>query len=191
MDHLLEFFHSEHDEDLLDVDINILQSWLVVAPHSKLRIVSTVLFHKYGGANVEVTNYMSHFCMLVPTKATVKLANVNTVHAQGIGILLCRFPNCSIINPVVKFYYFPVHPSNTISSVAIKLYVGFQIFTSEPIEHCGFVGPQGHYWISPYQTQKNLDSIQIKNFWLNPHIDRNIVIPTVWSLSKQNLSHQA
>ena len=26
IDHLLEFFHSEHDEDLLDVDIHILQA---------------------------------------------------------------------------------------------------------------------------------------------------------------------
>ena len=26
MDHLLEFFHSEHDDDLLDVDLQMLQS---------------------------------------------------------------------------------------------------------------------------------------------------------------------
>ena len=26
MDHLLEFFHSEHDEDLLDVDLQMLQA---------------------------------------------------------------------------------------------------------------------------------------------------------------------
>ena len=26
MDHILEFYHSEHDEDLLDVDIHIIQS---------------------------------------------------------------------------------------------------------------------------------------------------------------------
>ena len=26
MDHLLELFHSEHDEDLLDVDLQMLQS---------------------------------------------------------------------------------------------------------------------------------------------------------------------
>ena len=31
-DHILEFFHSEHDDDLLDVDLHMLQSWLVVAP---------------------------------------------------------------------------------------------------------------------------------------------------------------
>ena len=26
MDHLLEFFHSEHDEDILDVDLQIIQA---------------------------------------------------------------------------------------------------------------------------------------------------------------------
>ena len=127
--------------------------------------------------------------MFVPTKAIVKLDNGNTGHAQGIGIILCRFPNCLSIYPFVPVYYFPGHPSITISSGALKFYICFLKVTSEPIEHCGCVGPQGHYWISPYQTQKNLDSIQIKKIWLNPHIDRNIVVPTVCSLSKQNLSH--
>ena len=94
MDHLLEFFHSEHDEDLLDVELQMLQAWLVVAPPSKFYTVSTVFFHKYGGVNVAVTNFMSHFSMFVTTKATVKLANGNTVHVQGIGIILCHFPNC-------------------------------------------------------------------------------------------------
>ena len=86
----------------------------MVSPNSKLDTFSTVLFHKDGGANVSVTNCMSHFSMFVQTKATVKLANGNTGHSQGIGIILCRFPNCSIIYPVGPVYYFPVHPSNTI-----------------------------------------------------------------------------
>ena len=46
MHHLLELFHSEHDEDLLDVDIHVLQDWLVVAPPLKLYTVSTVFFIK-------------------------------------------------------------------------------------------------------------------------------------------------
>ena len=125
MDHLLEFFHSENDEDPLDIDLQMLQSWLVVDPYSKFYTVSTVLFHKYGGANVEVTNYMSHFSMSVTTKSTVKLAIVNTVHAQGIGIILCRFPNCSVIYLVGIVYYCPGHPSNTISLGALNFYAGF------------------------------------------------------------------
>ena len=52
--------------------------------------------------------------MFVPTKATDKLANGNTGHAQEIGIILCHFPKCPIIYPVVQIYYFPGHPSNTI-----------------------------------------------------------------------------
>ena len=78
MDHLLKFFQLEHDDDPLDVDLHILQALLVVAPPSKFYTVFTVLFHKYGGENVAVTNFMSHFSMFVPTKATAKLANGNT-----------------------------------------------------------------------------------------------------------------
>ena len=125
MVHLREFLDSEHDADILDVDLQMLQAWLVVAPPSKLNTVSTVLLHKYGRKNVAVKNCMSHFSMFVPTKATVKLANGNTGHAQGIGIILCRFPNCSIIYPVGPVYYCPGHPSKTISSGALKFYIGF------------------------------------------------------------------
>ena len=59
-----------------------------------------MFFHKDVGANVAFTNCMSRFSMFVPTKATVKLANGNTVHAQVIGIILYCFPNCSVIYPV-------------------------------------------------------------------------------------------
>ena len=87
--------------------------------------------------------------MFVPTKATVKLANGNTGHAQGIGIVLCRFPNFPIIYTVGPVYYCPGHPPNTIALVALKLFVGFQKVKSEPIEHFDFVEPQGRSWISP------------------------------------------
>ena len=97
MDHLLEFLHSEHYKDLLNVDLQMIKSWMVVAPTSKFYTVTTVLFHKDGGANFAFTNGMLYFYMFVPTKATLKLANGNTGHAQGIGIILCHFPKCSII----------------------------------------------------------------------------------------------
>ena len=80
-------------------------------------------------------------------------------HAQVIGIISCRFPNCSIIYPVVPVYYFPGQPSNTISSGAIKFYVSFQNVTSEPLEHFDFVEPQRSSWKSPYQTQGELDEL--------------------------------
>ena len=95
------------------------------APTSKFYTVSTVFFNKYGGANFEVKNCMSQFSMSFPTKATVKLSNVNTGHAQGIGIILFRFHNCLIIYPVGPVYYFPGHPSNTILLDALTFYVGF------------------------------------------------------------------
>ena len=133
-------------------------------------------------------NFMSHFYMFVTTKATVKLANENMGHAQGIGISLCCLPNCSIIYPVGSVYYFPGHPSNTISSGALNLYIGFKKVTSETLEHCYFVYPQDIYWRSPYQTRNNLDYLQLEIVKINTHRDTNIVVPTVCGLSKQTLS---
>ena len=42
----------------MDIDLQMLQAWLVVAPTLKFYIVSNVLFHKYRGDNVAVTNFM-------------------------------------------------------------------------------------------------------------------------------------
>ena len=64
----------------------------MVGPFSKFYTVSTVFFHKYGGVSVSVINFMSHFSILIPIKATVKLDNGNTGYAQGIGIILCHSP---------------------------------------------------------------------------------------------------
>ena len=80
---------------------------------------------------------------------------------------------------MVPVYCFPRNPSNTISSGTLKFYAGFQKVTYEPLEHCDFVDPQGNYWRSPYQTQNNLDYLLIKNFKVNPHIDRDLVVSTV------------
>ena len=41
-DHILEWFRSDHDDDILDIDHQILQAWLLVAPSSKLHTVSTM-----------------------------------------------------------------------------------------------------------------------------------------------------
>ena len=118
----------------------------------------------------------------------MKLDNGNTGHAQGIGNILCRFPNSSIIYPVGPVYYFPGHPYNTILSGALKFCIGFKRVTSEPIEHCDFVDPQGHSWRSTYQTRNNLDYLQLKIVNINPHRDKNIVVPNICGISKQNIS---
>ena len=68
---------------------------------------------------------MLHFSMFFPTKATVKISNRNTGHAKGIGVILCRFPNYLIIYPAGSVYYFLGYPSNTLSSGALKFYIGF------------------------------------------------------------------
>ena len=109
--------------------------------------------------------------MFVPTNATVKLANGKTGHAQVIGIILCRFSNCSIIYPVGTVYYFTGHPSNIISSGDLKFNIGFKKVTSEPLEHCDFVDPQGRSWRSTYQTRNDLDYLQLLIVKINPHRD--------------------
>ena len=105
------------------------------------------MFHEYGGENVAVTNFISRFSMFIPTKANFKLANEKTGHAQGIGIILCSFTNWTILCTVVPVYYFPDHPSNTISLSTLKFYGGFHKVTSETLKHFDFVHPQGHSWI--------------------------------------------
>ena len=45
MDQLLELLHSENDDYILDVDLHMIQAWLLVATYSKFYTVYTVLFH--------------------------------------------------------------------------------------------------------------------------------------------------
>ena len=152
-------------------------------------IVSTVLFHKYGGANFALTNCMSHFSMFFPTKATVKLSNGNTVYDQIIVIVLCCSPNCSIIYPFGPVYYFPGHSSNTISSGALKFYIIILKVASEPLEHCEFFDPQSGSCKSPYQTQNNLDYLQLKIFKVNPHRDKKYCCTNcLWNFKKISLN---
>ena len=106
--------------------------------------------------------------MFVSTKSDVKLANGNMGHAQVIGIILFYFTNCPIMYPVVLVYYYPGHPSNTISLGELKFYIGFQNITYKHVENCDFVYPQGSSWISPYQTSKKLDYLLIKIVKVNP-----------------------
>ena len=76
-----------------------------------------MLFHKHGGTSIAVVNCMSHISIFFPTKATVKMANGKTGHAEGIGIILCYFHNCPIIFLVGPVCCCPDHPSNTTSRV--------------------------------------------------------------------------
>ena len=73
---------------ILNVDLHMIQYLIVVATSSKSYTVPSMLFHKYGQANVPVKKIISHFYMLVPTKSDVKLAKGNMGLAQGIGIIL-------------------------------------------------------------------------------------------------------
>ena len=118
------------------------------------------MFHKYGGANVAVKNYKSQFSMFFLTKATVKLANWNMGNAQGVGIISCHFPKCSIIYPVVSVYYFPGLTSNTILAGALKCYACFQKLKYEPLEHFYFVDPQGSSCRSSYFCADSCNGVE-------------------------------
>ena len=75
IDQFVEFFHSDHYENLLDTDLFMLQAWPVVALYLKFYTVSTVLFNKYVRENVGVKNWISHFNMFFEIKSNVKLEN--------------------------------------------------------------------------------------------------------------------
>ena len=98
---------------------------------------------------------MSQFSIFVPTNNTVKSSNGKTGYAQGIGMILFSFTNYVTIYPLGPFYYFPGHPYITIYWVYLKFYVGFQKGTTEPLQHCDFVDPQGSFKRSQYQNQNN------------------------------------
>ena len=79
-------------------------------------------------------------------------------------------------------YYYPGNTYRNISSLSLKLYVCFQKITSEPIEYCDFVDPQGRSCISPYQDQNNVHYLQIQIVKVSPQRNSNIVVPTVCAL---------
>ena len=146
-----------------------------------------MLFHKYEGANVRVTNCMQQFSMFVPTQTNTKLDNGNRGYVKGIGIILCYFPNWPIIYPVGPVYWCPGHLYSTISLVALKNYLGFKNFTPEPLKYCDLVDPQGHYWNPPYSTCNNLDCLQIEFVKLNSTRNKYNMVPTSNGLSKNNI----
>ena len=138
-------------------------------------------------SNVAFKNWISWFSMFVPTKDTMKIANGNIVQSKGIGMIYWHFTNCSIIYPVGPVYYCPRHSPNTISPVALNVYVGSQKVASEPLEYCDFFDLHGCSWVSHEHTHNNLYYLQIYLVKVNPQRNRNI-FPSVCSLSKQILS---
>ena len=99
----------------------------MVVPTSKFYTGFTVLFHRNGGENVVVTNFLSHFSMFVPTKATVKLDNGKTGHAQGIGIILCHFLTVPLYLQWYQFIIFLVTlptPSHQVLSYFMLAFKG-------------------------------------------------------------------
>ena len=83
-------------------------------------------------------------------------------------MILRHFTNFPIIYPVVRVYYCPGNPSITISLGDIKFYLGFQKVTSEHLEHCDFVYPQGSSWRPPFHACKTLDYLQLKTVKVKP-----------------------
>ena len=78
MNQLPELFHSENDDDILDVDIQMLQALLVVSPSLEFIQSQLRVLNKDEGANIGLKNYIS---MFAPIKESVKLTNGNMGHA--------------------------------------------------------------------------------------------------------------
>ena len=49
---ILELFHSEHDENILNVDLHMIQALIVIVHYKTNYTDSTVFFHKYVGSNL-------------------------------------------------------------------------------------------------------------------------------------------
>ena len=49
MEQIPQFLQSYHDDNILDVDLQMLQYWLLVAPSLNVYTFSTILFYKNGG----------------------------------------------------------------------------------------------------------------------------------------------
>ena len=138
----------------------IIDQWLILPQYF---IRSPLYFFINMEENILESQIACHtFLCFFPTKFNMKFSNGNTVHVQGVSIILCHFPNCSIIYQVVPFYYCKGHPSNTILAGALKCYAGFQKVTSETLEHFYFFDPRGRSWRSPCQTRNNIYYLQIK-----------------------------
>ena len=160
----------------------------MVPPTSKFNTVHSVLFHKNGGVNVAVKNFMSHFSMFVSTKSTMEPANGYTVHAQGIGIILCHFPNCFIICTVLPVYYCTYHPFNTISSGALKFHVGFKKFLLNLLNIVTLSTLKVVLGDQPTRLKTILTIFKCKLVKINPKRNRNIFVPTVYDILKKSLS---
>ena len=65
--------------------------------------------------------------------------------------------------------------------------VVFKRLHIKTLKNCDFVDPQGRYWRLPYQTQNNIDYLQIEIVKFNPQRNSNIVVPTVCALTKKSL----
>ena len=167
---------------------------MVVAPTSKFYTVSTVLFHKYGGANFAFTNGMLYFYMFVPTKATLKLANGSTGHAQGIDIILRHFPKCSIIYiHLGQFIIFQVtlptlYHQVPSSFILILKMIHLNLLKIVTLLTLKVVLGDQHTRLTTIFDYLHLEIVKI-----NPYRDNNIVVPTVYGISKQapsQLIHQ-
>ena len=167
MDQFLELSHSENDYDILDVDLQMLPSWLVLNHSSKCIHYLLCFF-----INTEDKNLLSQitchiFLYIWPTKATVELANGNTVYSQLVGVALCHLTKYSIIYLVVQVYCFPSRPSNTTSLLLSIFMLVFKRLHLNLLNIVIFY-PRGHSWRSTYHTKKNVYYLWIEICQVQP-----------------------
>ena len=161
MDPLLDFFHSDHDDDFLDVELQMLQAWLVVANSSKCYTVYTAFLHKYGGENVAITYFMSHFSMFFPTRATLKLDNENMRHAQGIGlfyVILLTVPSYIRWKQFLILQVTLQTPSHQVSSKCMLVFKGLHLNLLNIVILLTF---KSVLWYYPTRLKQKLDYLQI------------------------------
>ena len=131
---------------------------------------------------------MSHFSMFVPTKTTVKLANGNRVHAQGIVIIVCRFPKCSIIIHLDQFIILHFTLPTPSHKVPSNFMLDFKRLCLNLLSIVILLTLKVVLGDHPTRLKTILTIFKYKFVKVNSHRDSNIVVPTVYALSRQNLT---
>ena len=131
----------------MGVDLQTIQAWMLVASSSKFYTVSTVLFHKYVGANVAVKNCMSHFLHLSQPRSPWNWLMETRYMPKELVIFFVAFLTVPLYIQWNHFIIFHVNLPTPSHQVPSNFMLDFKKVTSEPLEHCNFIDPQGRSWV--------------------------------------------
>ena len=102
--------------------------------------------------------------------------------SKELGSFYVAFITVQLYIQLEQFIILQVTLPTLYHQVTSKFMLVLKKVTSEPLENCKLVDPQGLSWISPYQTHNNIEYLQLEIVKINTHRDKNIVVPTICGL---------